>query len=106
MRAVGGPLTRTKLNPDRFPIRPHALRGSGRELFFAGLCSLLPAVIFVAEILTPHVVVGAFALLPLLAALWVLSSRLPALVAIVATMFFFPPAAIETAKRITFILLV
>jgi len=105
MRAVGGQLTRTKLNPDRFLIRPHALAGSRRELLFAGLCSLLLAVIFVAEILTPHVVVGAFALLPLLAALWVLSSRLAALVAIVATMFFFATAAIETANRMTLILL-
>jgi DNA-binding CsgD family transcriptional regulator len=61
--------------------------------------------IFVTEILTPHVVVGAFALLPLLAALWVLSSRLAALVAIVATLFLFASAAIETANRMTVILL-
>ena len=105
MRAVGGQLTRTKLNLDRFLIRPYALAGSPRELLFAGLCSLLLGIIFVAEILTPHVVVGAFALLPLLAALWVLSSRLAALVAIVATMFFFATAAIETANRMTVILL-
>jgi hypothetical protein len=31
---------------------------------------MLIGAVFVAEILTPHVVVGAFALLPLLAALW------------------------------------
>ena len=105
MRAVGAQLTRTKLNPDRFLIRPYALAGSPRELLFAGLCSLLLGIIFVAEILTPHVVVGAFALLPLLAALWVLSSRLAALVAIVATMFFLATAAIETANRMTVILL-
>lgn len=105
MRAVGAQLTRTKLNPDRFLIRPYALAGSPRELLFAGLCSLLLGVIFVAEILTPHVVVGAFALLPLLAALWVLSSRLAALVAIVATMFFSATAAIESAGRMTVILL-
>src|ERR1700730_18972367 len=105
MRAVGAQLTRTKLNPDRFLIRPYALAGSPRELLFAGLCSLLLGVIFVAEILTPHVVVGAFALLPLLAALWVLSSRPAALVAIVATAFFFATAAIETGNRMTVILL-
>src|SRR6202022_2000471 len=105
MRAVGGQLTRTKLNPDRFLIRPYALAGSPRELLFAGLCSLLLGVIFLAEILTPHVVIGPFPALPLLAALWVLSSRLAALVAIVATMFFFAPAPIETANRRTEILL-
>lgn len=105
MRAVGGQLTRTKLNPDRFLIRPYALAGSPRELLFAGLCSLLLGVIFVAEILTPHVVVGAFALVPLLAALWVLSSRLAALVAIAATVFFGVVIKVETANRMTVILL-
>jgi DNA-binding CsgD family transcriptional regulator len=105
MRAVGGQLTRSKLNPDRFLIRPYALAGSPRELLFAGLCSLLLGVIFVAEILTPHVVVGAFGLLPLLAALWVLSSRLAAFVAILASVFFFATGAIETANRMTVILL-
>jgi DNA-binding CsgD family transcriptional regulator len=104
-RAFGGQLHGTRLNPDRFLIRPYALAGSRWELLFAGLCSLLLGVIFVAEILTPHVVVGAFALLPLLAALWVLSSRRAALVAIVATLFFFATAAIESANRVTVILL-
>jgi DNA-binding CsgD family transcriptional regulator len=102
---VGGRLNGTKLNPDRFLVRPYALAGSPHALLFTGLCSLLLGAIFVGEILTPHVVVGAFALLPLLAALWVLSSRLAALVAIVATLFFFATAAIETANRVTVILL-
>ena len=104
-RAVGDQLMRTRLNLGRFVVRPYALAGSPRELFFAGLCILLLGAIFVAEILTPHVVVGAFALLPLVAALWVLSSRLAALVAIVATLFFFATAATETANRMTVILL-
>jgi len=102
---VGGRLNASKLNPDRFLVRPYALAGSPQELLFAGLCILLLGAIFVAEILTPHVVVGAFALLPLVAALWVLSSRLAALVAIVATLFFFATAATETANRMTVILL-
>ena len=102
---MGGRLNASKLNPDRFLVRPYALAGSPQELLFAGLCILLLGAIFVAEILTPHVVVGAFALLPLVAALWVLSSRLAALVAIVATLFFFATAATETANRMTVILL-
>jgi DNA-binding CsgD family transcriptional regulator len=104
-RAIGGQLNRTKLNPDRFLIRPYALAGSPKELLFAGLCIMLLGAVFGAEILTPDVVVGGFAIMPLLAALWVLSSRLAALVAIVATLFFGAAIAVETANRMTVILL-
>jgi DNA-binding CsgD family transcriptional regulator len=69
------------------------------------LCVILLGAVFVAEILTPDVVVGAFALLPLLAAMWVLSSRLAALVAIAATLFFAAALAAESANRMTDILL-
>jgi DNA-binding NarL/FixJ family response regulator len=90
---------------NRLLIRPYALVGSPREFLVAGLCIALLGAVFVAEILTPDVVVGAFALLPLLAALWVLSNRLAALVATVAVLFFAGAVAIETANRITVILL-
>jgi DNA-binding CsgD family transcriptional regulator len=103
-RAIGVQLKRTKLNPDRFLVRPHALVGSPQELLFAGLCVMLLGAVFVAEILTPDIVVGAFALLPLLAAMWVLSSRLATLVAIVATLFFGAALAAESANRTTVIL--
>ena len=86
-------------------MRPYALAGGHQEPLFTGLCIVLLGAIFVAEILTPHVVVGAFALLPLLAALWLLSSRLAALVAIAATLFFGAAVAVETANRMTVILL-
>jgi DNA-binding CsgD family transcriptional regulator len=105
IRAFSGQPHGTKLNPDRFLIRPYALAGSPQELLVAALGIMLLGAVFVAEILTPHVVVGAFALLPLLAALWVLSSRLAALVAIAATLFFGAAVAIETANRMTVILL-
>jgi DNA-binding CsgD family transcriptional regulator len=104
-RSVVAQLKRTKLNRDRFLVKPYALAGSAQELPFAGLCIVLLGALFVAEVLTPRVVVGAFALLPLLAAFWVLSSRLAALVAIVGTLFFFATAAIETENRMTVILL-
>jgi DNA-binding CsgD family transcriptional regulator len=104
-RARSAQLSRTRLNTDRFLMRPYGLAGSSQELLFAGLCVLLLGGVFVAEILTPHVVIGAFALLPLLAALWVLSSRPAALVTIVATLFFGATAALETANRMTVILL-
>jgi DNA-binding CsgD family transcriptional regulator len=104
-REIGGQPNRAKLTSDRFLIRPYALAGSPQELLFAGLSIMLLGAIFVAEILTPHVVVGAFAFLPLLAALWVLSSRLAVLVAAVATLFFGAAVAIETANRMTVILI-
>jgi DNA-binding CsgD family transcriptional regulator len=104
-RAASGQLNDIRLNPDRFLIRPYSLAGSPQEGLFAGLSIMLIGAVFVAEILTPHVVVGAFALLPLLAALWVLSSRLAALVASVATLFFGAAVAVESANRMTLIVL-
>jgi DNA-binding CsgD family transcriptional regulator len=104
-RAIGVQLKRTRLNPDWFLIRPHALVGSPQELRFAGLCVLLLGAVFVAEILTPDIVVGGFALLPLLAAIWVLSTRLATLVAIVATLFFGAAFAAEGGNRMTEILI-
>jgi DNA-binding CsgD family transcriptional regulator len=104
-RAIGGQPDRTKLNLGRFLIRPYALAGSPWELLAAALCIALLGALFVAEILTPDTVVDAFVLLPLLAAMWVLSNRLAALVAIVAALFFGAAVALETANRLTEILL-
>jgi DNA-binding CsgD family transcriptional regulator len=104
-RAVGSKGFRTRLNPGRFLIRPYALAGSPSEPLIAGLCITLLGLIFVAEVLTPDFVVAAFAILPLLAALWVLSSRLAAVVAAVAALFFGAAVAVESANRITVILL-
>ena len=103
--AIGGQKNRTRLNLGRFLIRPYGLAGSPTELLIAGLCIVLLGVVFVAEILTPGVVVAAFALLPLLAALWVLSNRPAAVVAIVAILFFGAAIAVESANRMTVILL-
>ena len=104
-REIGGQRSQTRLNQGRYLIWPYAFAGSSRELTFAGLCIALLAAVFVAEVLTPNLVVGAFALLPLLAALWVLSSRLATLVAIVATLFFGAAVAVEAANRMTVILI-
>jgi DNA-binding CsgD family transcriptional regulator len=103
-RAIGSRPNRTRLNPGRFLVRPYALSGSPREPFIAGLCILLLGAIFIAEILTPDVVLSAFAILPLLAAIWVLSNRLAAIVTIAAILFFGSAVAIETTNRITVIL--
>jgi DNA-binding CsgD family transcriptional regulator len=103
-RAIGSRPNRSRLNPGRFLVRPIALSGSRRELFVAGLCILVLGAIFIAEILTPDVVLSAFALLPLLAAIWVLSSRLAAVVTIAAILFFGSAVAIETTSRISVLL--
>jgi DNA-binding CsgD family transcriptional regulator len=102
-RAISSRPKRTKLSPGRFLVRPYALSGSRRELFVAGLCILVLGAIFIAEILTPDVVLSAFALLPLLAAIWVLSSRFAAVVTIAAILFFGLAVATEAANRTTVI---
>jgi DNA-binding NarL/FixJ family response regulator len=68
------------------------------------LCIALLGAIFTVELLTPDVVVGAFALLPLLAAAWVLSGRMATLVAIAASLLFALAVAVETNNRSTVIL--
>lgn len=103
-RTIGVRRRHTRVDPARFLIRPYALSGSRRELLIAALCIALLGVIFVAEILTPDVVVGAFALLPLLAAMWMVSSRVAALVAFIAILLFAIAFDIETANRVTGIL--
>jgi DNA-binding CsgD family transcriptional regulator len=81
------------------------LAGSRRDLPVAGLCIALLGAVFVAEVLTPDVVVGAFALLPLLAAMWVLPARLAYLVAAAAILFFGAAVALEATNRTTEILI-
>lgn len=55
------------------------------------------------ELLTPYVVIGALALLPLLAGVWLLSSRPAALVAFVSILLFGVEVAVEEANRLTLI---
>jgi len=104
-KAMGGRLHRIGPRRDRFLIRPYALAGSPREAAFAGLCIGLLGAVFVAAIFTPYVVVGTFALVPLLAGLWMLSSRHAALVAVAATVFLGAAVVIETASRMDVILI-
>lgn len=95
---------RTKVPYGQVVVRPYALAGSKWEAPLAGLCALLLGTVFVLELLTPDAVVGAFALLPLLAAMWLLSSRLAAVVALVAVLQLGVTLVAETANRPTIIL--
>jgi len=103
-KAMRGRLGSFRLHRD-WLIRPYGMAGSPWEGVTAGLCIGLLGAILVAELLTPYVVVGAFALIPLLAGLWMLSSRVAALVAIAATLFLGAAVAIETANRMNVILI-
>jgi DNA-binding CsgD family transcriptional regulator len=103
-REAGDHLNRAKPNPGRLLIRPYALAGNPNELLVTVSCIAFLGAISTAEVFTPDVVVGAFALLPLLVATWVLSARMAALVAIAASLLFVITVAIEATNRPTVIL--
>lgn len=100
----GRPITRRsqpRLSYSRFLIRPSAAAGSRSEPVVAALCISVLGAVFLVEFLTPDVVVGGAALLPLLAAVWLLSNRWVALVGSVAILFFGVGVTVEAANRIT-----
>jgi len=96
---------RASLIDGRFLIRPYALAGSQWELSVTWLCTLLIAVVFGVEVLTPEAVVGTFALLPILAAAWLLSNRCLAVVTAVAVLLLGGAVVIESRNRPTLVLL-
>lgn len=90
----------------RLLIRPYAAAGSRREPLIAGLCIIIIVAIFIVELVTPDdYVVIDIALLPMLAAIWVLSPRMAALVVIVAGLLFLIDLVIDGANRTTVVLL-
>jgi len=98
------PITRRsqpRLSYSRFLIRPSAAAGSRLEPAVAALCICALGGVLLVELLTPHIVVGAIALLPLLAAVWLLSNRWLALVGSIAILFFGVGVTVEGANRIT-----
>jgi DNA-binding CsgD family transcriptional regulator len=74
------------------------------ELAVTVSCVLLLCVVLVIEILTPGTVVAAFALLPLVTGMWLLSGRFAALVLAATTLLFVVAALIETENRLTVLL--
>jgi DNA-binding CsgD family transcriptional regulator len=84
-----------------FVVQPFALAGTPLDLIAAASCVLLLSVIFVIEVLTPNVVVAAFAILPLAAGMWMLSGRFAALVLGATVLLFVAAAVIETTNRLT-----
>jgi len=90
----------------RLLARPHALAGHPQEALAAVLLCGIVAVIFVLEIATPATVVASLALIPVLAATWLLSrNRLLAFI-LVAAVLFGASIITETANRPTLIIVV
>jgi DNA-binding CsgD family transcriptional regulator len=65
----------------RFVVAPYAVVMTSWNGWIAALCCLGLAAVFIAEVLTPDVVVGPLMLLPLIAGMWVLSDSAAAIVA-------------------------
>jgi DNA-binding CsgD family transcriptional regulator len=85
---------------------PYGAAGSRREPLIAGLCITLILAIFLLEVSTPDdYVLIDLALLPLLAAMWLLSAPMAAVVAFVAGILFLAELATDSANRITLIFL-
>lgn len=88
----------------RFLPRPYAAAGKPWEPAIAAACSLLLGVLFVVEIATPETVVAALAVLPLIAASWLLSDGAAAAVFLIAITLFGAEALMETAGRPTIVI--
>ena len=100
----GRPITRMsqpRLSYSRFLISPSAAAGSRLEPVVAALCITVLGAVFLVEFMTPDIVVGAAALLPLLAAVWLLSNRWLGLVGSLAVLFFAVGVRVEAANRIS-----
>src|SRR5579864_7433190 len=86
----------------RFLIPPCGLAVSPWAPAFAGICGLALVTVSIFEILTPSdVFVATLGLLPLIAALWALSSRLAGLVVLLSLVLFALVFLEEAANRPT-----
>jgi DNA-binding CsgD family transcriptional regulator len=95
---------RSTASSGRSVLIPFALAGNRREAAAAVVCMIGLAIVLAVEILTPDAVVGSFAVLPLIAAAWLLSNRPAALVGALAIALFCIATALESANRLTVIL--
>jgi len=89
----------------RLTALPYALASGPWNLPVGILCCLLLAGILIAEVLTPHAVVGAIGLLPLLGAMWLLSNRMAALVVAAGFLVVATSVGLEANNRATIVLI-
>jgi len=88
----------------RLFANPCALRGAPTEKFVGGLCALFLVAVFLVEVATPNAVVASFALVPLLAGAWVLSTRFAAALMGLAGLLFALAALVESTNRLSLLL--
>ena len=89
----------------RFWLPPYALARTGWDLPLAVGLVLLTGTVFLVEIVTPDVVVATLQLLPVLAALWLLSNRSASFVAAFAGLFFALSLMLEPNNRLTLLVI-
>jgi DNA-binding CsgD family transcriptional regulator len=85
----------------RLLANPCALSGARTQTFVGGLCALFLVAVFLVEVATPNAVVASFALVPLLAGAWVLSTRFAAALIGLAGMLFALAALVESTNRLS-----
>lgn len=86
------------------PLVPRALAGQQREPAIGAACLVSLGIVFVIELVTPETVVGAFVLIPVVVACWLLSDRWSLGVWLAAVATFVAAAVFESAGRATLIL--
>jgi DNA-binding CsgD family transcriptional regulator len=95
---------RSTASSGRSILIPYALAGDRRETAAAVVCIIGLGIVLAIEILTPDVVAGSVAVLPLIAAAWLLSNRPAALVGAAAIALVGVSVALESANQMTVIL--
>ena len=88
----------------RLLVNPCALGGAPTEPLVGGFCTLLLLAVFAVEVATPSAVVASFALVPLLAGIWVLSRRFAILLIGFTGLLFAVAILVEPANRLTLLL--
>src|SRR5713101_9604053 len=96
-----GRLSRRRLRSGRYLVRPCGLARSHWEMRAAILCCVALASILILELQTPNDVVAALGLLPLLAAMWLLSTRFAAIVTTIAALCFALSLLVERQNQVT-----
>ncbi len=96
-----GRQSRRRLTYRRYLLRPCSLARSPWEVRAAIVCCLALGSILILELQTPNDVVAALGLLPLLAAMWLLSARFAVIVATIAAICFAVSLFVERQNQPT-----
>jgi DNA-binding NarL/FixJ family response regulator len=86
-------------------LRPHGLAGKPRETVAGVACIAALVAIFVAELVTPDVLISSLALVPLLVAMWALAQAWAVRVGVLATALLTAAIVIEDENRLSLIVL-